>query len=116
MILAIIEMNARPAKRKEVLQTLQALTRELRKEEVCIKCSACQDVEAENCFRLIEEWETKQHLNNHLRSELFTVLLGTKNLMSEPLAIKFNAVSATTGMEMVEAARAARTNLAETAN
>ena len=99
MILAIIEMNARPAKRKELLQTLHALIQELRKEKGCIKCSACQDIETENFFRIIEEWETKQHLDNHLRSELFTVLLGTKNLMSEPLAIKFNAVSSTTGIE-----------------
>ena len=105
MILAIIEMNARPAKRKELLQTLHALIQELRKEKGCIKCSACQNIETENSFRLIEEWETKQHIDNHLRSELFTVLLGTKNLMSEPLEIKFNEVSSTIGMEMVKSAR-----------
>ena len=105
MILAIIEMNARPAKRKELSQTLHALIQELRKEKGCIKCSACQDIETENSFHLIEEWETNQHLDNHLRSELFTVLLGAKNLLSEPLEIKFNAVSSITGMEVVKAVR-----------
>ena len=50
---------------------------------------------------MIEEWETEQHLNNLLRSELFTVLLGAKNLMSEPLKIKFNAVISKTGIEAV---------------
>ena len=33
MILAIIEMNAQPAKRKELLQTLYAMIQELRKEK-----------------------------------------------------------------------------------
>ncbi len=105
MILAIIEMNAWPAKRRELLQTLHALIQELRKEKVCIRCSAWQDIENENSFRLVEEWKTKQQLDNHLRSELFTVLLGAKNLMNRPLEINFNAVSSTTGMEVVKSAR-----------
>ena len=54
---------------------------------------------------LVEEWEKKQHIDHHLRSELFTVLRGAKNLMSVPLEIKFNALSSTTGMEAVKAAR-----------
>ena len=104
MILAIIEMNAQPAKRKELLQTLYALIQELRREKVCIKCFACQDIETENSFCLIEEWETKQHLENYLRSDLFTVLLGAKNLLSETLEISFSKVSSTTGMEAVKSA------------
>ena len=105
MILAIIEMTARPAKRKELLQTLHAVLQEIRKEKGCIKCSVCRDIEAENCFRLIEEWKTNKHIDNHLRSEIFTVLLGAKNLMSDPLEIKFYAVSLATGMEAVKAAQ-----------
>jgi quinol monooxygenase YgiN len=105
MILAIIEMNAQPAKRKELLQTLHAIIQQIRHEKGCTKCSACQDIENNNIFSLIEEWETKQYIDNHLRSELFTVLLGAKNLMSEPLEIKFIAVSSTAGMEVVKAVR-----------
>jgi len=105
MILAIKEMNARPAKRKELLQTLHAIIQPIRNEKGCMKCSICQDIENENIFRQIEEWTTQQDLYNHLRSDIFTVLLGTKNLLSEPLDIKFNAVSATTGIEAVKSAR-----------
>jgi quinol monooxygenase YgiN len=105
MILAIIEMNARPAKRKELLQTLHAIIQQIRNEKGLTKCSACQDIENKNIFSLIEEWTMQQDLDNHLRSELFTVLLGAKNIMSEPLDIKFNAVSSTTGMEALNVAR-----------
>ena len=105
MILAILKMNSRPTKRKELLQTLHAVIQQIRKEKSCMKCSACQDIETENSFRLIEEWETQQDLDDHLRSDLFTVLLGAKNLLSEPLEIKFNMVSSTAGLEVVKAAR-----------
>ena len=103
MILAIIEMNARPAKRKELLQTLHALIQELRKEKICIKCSAGQDIGNKNIFRVIEEWGNQQDLDNYLRSDLFTVLIGVKNLLSEPLKIELNTVSYAAGMEAVKA-------------
>ena len=105
MILAIIEMNARPAKRKELLQTLHAIIPKIRNEKGCMKCSACQDIENENIFRLIEEWETQHDLDNHLHSELFTVLLGAKNLMNEPLEISLSKVPSTTGREVLKKAR-----------
>ena len=85
MILVRMKMTVLPVKRKEFLQTIQALVPSIRKEKGCIKCSACQDIENENTFRLIEEWETQQDLDNHLTSDLFDVLLGTKNFMSESL-------------------------------
>ena len=105
MILAMLEMTALPAKRKEFLQTVQAMIQKIRKEKGCIKCYACQDIEDENTFRLLEEWETQKDLDNHLRSDLFTVLLGVKNLLSEPLEINFTVGSSTTGMEVVKSVR-----------
>jgi quinol monooxygenase YgiN len=105
MILTIIEMNARPAKRKELSQTLHAIIQQIRNVKGCTKCSACQDIENENIFSLIEEWETKEHINSHLRSELFTVLLGAKNLLSKPLETSFRKVSSTSGMKAVKTVR-----------
>jgi len=105
MILAIIEMSARPAKRKELLQTLHAIIQQIRNEKGCTNCSACQDIENKNIFNLIEEWTKQQDLDDHLRSDIFTVLLGAKNLLSESLAIKFISVSSTAGMEAVKSVR-----------
>ena len=105
MILAIIEMTVLPAKRKELLQTIHALVQSIRKEKGCIKCSACQDIEDENTICMIEGWETQKELDSYLRSDLFEVLLGTKNFLSEPCEINFNTVSSTTGTEAVKKAR-----------
>ena len=105
MILAIIEMTVLPAKRKELLQTVHALVQSIRKEKGCIKCSACLDIEDENTICMIEGWETQKELENYLRSDLFEVLLGTKNFLSEPWEISFNTVSSTAGIEAVKKAR-----------
>ena len=105
MILVIMEMTVLPVKRKEFLQTLHALIQSIRKEKGCIKCSACLDIKDENTFCMIQGWETQKELDRNLRSDLFKVLLGTKNFLSEPGEIKFYTVSSTTGKEAVQKAR-----------
>ena len=105
MILANMEMTTLPTKRKEFIQTVQALVQSIRKEKGCIKCSACQDIDDENAFCLIQGWKTQKELDRYLQSDLFEVLLGTKNFLSEPCEIKFFTVSSTTGIEAVKKAR-----------
>lgn len=105
MILAIIDMTVIPAKRKELLQTVQALVQTICREKGCIKCAACQDLEDENTFCMIQCWKSQKELDHYLQSDLFDVLLGTKNFLSKPWDINFNTVSSTTGIEAVKKAR-----------
>jgi quinol monooxygenase YgiN len=108
MILATLKMNTLPEKRREFLQTLQVVCELIRNEKGCLSCNAFQDLENENSFRLVYAWETRDDLNQHIRSDRFAVLLGTKTLLSRPLEIATHVVSATTGMEAVEAIRGKR--------
>jgi quinol monooxygenase YgiN len=78
---------------------------DLKKEKGCIKCSACQDIENENAFCMIQGWETQKDLDSYLRSDLFEVLLGTKKFLSKPWEINFNTVSSTTEFEAVKKER-----------
>ena len=105
MILVIMEMTVLPAKREEFLQTVHALVQSIRKEKGCIKCSACREIEDENTFCMIEGWESQEELDCYLRSDLFEVLLGTKNFLSKPWEINFSTVSSTTVIEAVKKAR-----------
>jgi quinol monooxygenase YgiN len=93
MIVLTIRMNVLPEKRKELLQTVRALTSLTRKEDGCIRYHFYQDIEDENAFGLVAEWQTKRDLDNHLRSDRFGVLLGAMDLLCEPPEMKFNAVA-----------------------
>jgi quinol monooxygenase YgiN len=101
MIIVRTIMTALPEKRKEVLQTLLSMIDPPGKEKGCLSYAIFSDIEDTNVFNLFSEWETRQHLDRHMKSDKFGVLLGTKCLLSEPLQIKIAMVSGLEGMEAV---------------
>ena len=105
MILVRIIMNVLPEKQKEVLQTLLSMIELAEKEKGCLTYEVFCDIEDKAVFNLIEEWETREDLNHHIRSHRFGVLLGTKTLLCEPPKIQINTVSQSEGMEAIDAAR-----------
>jgi quinol monooxygenase YgiN len=109
MILVRIIMNVLPEKQKEVMQTLLSMIETAGKEKGCLSYEVFRDIDGKTAFNLIEEWETRKDLDRHIRSERFSVLLGTKSLLARPLEIIIHTVSHSEGAEVVNALRGERT-------
>ncbi len=105
MIMVRTIINALPEKKKEVLLTLLSLIELPEKEKGCLSYGVFADIEDENVFNLISEWQTRQHLDHHMRSDRFSVLLGIKSLLSEPMKIQIVTVSNSEGIEAVNSVR-----------
>ena len=103
MILVRIIMNVLPQKQKEVMQTLLSMIEPAGKEKGCLGYDLFCDIDGKTVFNLIEEWETREDLDHHIRSERFSVLLGTKSLLAKPLEINIHTVSLSEGAEVVNA-------------
>jgi len=109
VIIVRIEMNALPEKQKEVMQTLLSMVESTGKEKGCLNHQVFRDIEEENVFSLIDEWETREDLDQHIRSAKFGVLLGTKSLLCDPPDVQIHTVSDSEGMAAVNAARDKKT-------
>jgi quinol monooxygenase YgiN len=94
MILVIIRMKVLAEKRMELSQTIALLIGSIRTEKGCLRCNFYQSMEDENELCFLEEWGTREDLNSHLNSDLFSVLRGTMNLLREPYEIVFHTVAA----------------------
>jgi quinol monooxygenase YgiN len=105
VIILRITLNVLPEKQKEVMQTLLSMIEPTGKEKGCLSYDVFLDIEDHNVFSLIEDWENREYLEHHLRSDRFGVLLGTKSLLSEPLKIQIHTVSHSEEMEAIKAAR-----------
>ena len=110
MIILRITMNFLPEKQKEVMQTLLSMIETVAKENGCLSCEGFCDIDGKTVFSLIEEWETRNDLERHIRSERFSVLLGTKSLLAKPLEMKIYSVSHSEGAEVINAFRGKRTS------
>ncbi len=101
MIVVTLRMVVRSGKRREFLQTLRGLLEPTRVEEGCLSYRLYQDVENKNAFTLVEEWETQEDLDSHIRTDNYKKLLVTMDLLREAPEMKFNTVSHTAGIEHV---------------
>ena len=105
MIVVRITMNVLPEKQLEVTQTLLSMIAPTGKETGCLSYAVFCDIEDKNRFSLLEEWETREDMDQHIRSDRFGVLLGTKSLLCEPPNIQIHTVSDSEGMAAVITAR-----------
>jgi len=105
VIIVRITMKALMEKRTEMMQTLLSMIEPAGKENGCLSYDVFCDIEGKTVFNLIEEWETREDLDRHIRSERFSVLLGTKSLLCEPSQIEIHTVSHSEGMEAIDAVR-----------
>ena len=109
MIIVRITMNVRPEKRKEVMQTLLSMIEPTRQERGCLGYHVFQNIEDKNSVSIIGEWETREDLDRHMRSDRFGILLGTKSLLKEKQGILIYTISHSEEMEAVNTVRGKRT-------
>jgi quinol monooxygenase YgiN len=105
MVVVRIMMNVLPEKHLELMQTLLSMIEPTRKEAGSLGYAISCDIKHKNRFSLLEEWKTREDLDNHFMTNRFAVLLGTKTLLSEPLKIQIYTVSDAEGMEAVHSIR-----------
>ena len=97
-------MTVRPERRGEFLESVNGMKERSRLEPGCISCRFYQDFDHKNTFAFIEEWESWEDLDDHIRLETFRMLVTVMDILSEPPEVLFNAVSHTAGLEAISAA------------
>jgi quinol monooxygenase YgiN len=105
MIVVRITMNVLPEKQKELVQTLLSMIELTEMEAGCLSFALFCNMEDKNLLNLLEEWQSRKDLDQHLRSDMFGVLLGTKSLLIEPHGIHIYTIGQSEGMEAVHTAR-----------
>ena len=105
MIVVRITMHVFPEKQKELVQTILSMVESMEKAAGCLSFSLFSNMEDSNLLNLLEEWQTRKDLDQHLKSDIFGVLLGTKSLCAEPHEIHIYTIQQSEGMEAVHAAR-----------
>jgi quinol monooxygenase YgiN len=105
MILATVRMMVPPDKRAEAVQILNAMAERTRVQLGCLSCRIYHDEQVEAVFMVEVVWDTQESLDRHLRSDDYRHVLFVTEMAVEPPDIKFQTVSHSAGIEIIEKAR-----------
>ena len=105
MVIATLRMSVPVENQDDVLKTLRMVMGPTRAQLRCISCQLYQDVEDKNLVYLIQEWESQEALDDHIRSDHYRKVLAVMELASEPPEIRFITATHTAGMELIERLR-----------
>ena len=105
MILATIRMTIPPQKREEALKILRSVAELCRDDSGCLSCNIYEDLHDSKVLVLEEVWKSEEDLDFHLRSEEYRNLLLVLEMSLKQPEIRFDTISNSTGIEIIEKAR-----------
>lgn len=71
----------------------------------CTSCRLYQDVNDSDAVFLVEEWETRKELEQHLKSDRYRIVLSLLDMSEKPPEFKLSTIQKTEGLEALEAIR-----------
>jgi quinol monooxygenase YgiN len=105
MIVTTTRITVSSANRSELFQTIQTLLTPVKSEKGCLSSRFYLDSADSNSSVLIEEWESEEDWENHLRSRDCAVFLGAVSVLCNPRSVEFKLLSYVAGLEAITSAR-----------
>ncbi len=101
MISANLRFPVDDGNRAEIIRTLRAMIERTRVINGCIACRLYHDLDDPNVLTWVEEWESREDLERHVRSPRFKKILAALDMCSSQPEIRFDTVIETHGMRLI---------------
>ena len=105
MIVGTLRLLPAPNRRAAVLDIFRSIQGPVLARAGCTECRIYEEQGPEQALVLVETWDDQGALEEHLRSDIYRRILGAIELSTEPPEVRFDTVSATEGMELIERLR-----------
>jgi quinol monooxygenase YgiN len=105
MILATLKMTVPPDRRAGVVEVFSLLLGPVRVEPGCHSCALYEEAGDGGELLYVEEWETPEQLERHMRSARYERVLALMEASDRPPVLRYYSVSDVRGLEYLEAVR-----------
>ncbi len=105
MITATLRISVSKGKKGEVVRLLRSLIGPTRVETGCMNCHLYQDVNDQDVITWMEQWNSQDDLNCHLRTPQYKRILAALDMSYVQPEIRFDTVVETKGMQLIQEAR-----------
>jgi quinol monooxygenase YgiN len=93
---------AKEYKVDELIECLRSILPGFRKEKGCLGYSVYRDFEKENTYRVIGEWQTRQAMETHFKTQNFEVLIGAARVLGETFEMNIAEVLKTGDVKLAK--------------
>ena len=105
MITATIRITASDDPNNEIVRVLRSLIEPTRVERGCNNCGLYKDLHDPSIIVWVEEWNTQDDLERHVRSPQYKKILAAFDMSNAQPDMRFNTVVETKGMQLIAEAR-----------
>src|SRR5436305_8933103 len=105
MILVTLSVAVPPCRRQAILEVFWLLLGPVRVQPGCLGCAVYQEVGEGDGLLYVEEWETPEQLQHHMRSARYQRLLAIMEASARPPVLRYHLISCTRGSEYLETVR-----------
>lgn len=105
MVVGTLRIPVSQDHRAEVLELLRSIQGPVLAQPGCAAFRIFEEQDPEQAIVLVERWDSEAALEAHIRSAAYRRILGAMELSGAPPEVRFEHVSATAGMELVERLR-----------
>ena len=105
MVVGTLRIPLTLDRRNEVLEVLRSIQGRVLAQPGCAACHIYEEQVPEGAVVLVERWETEEALEEHIRSDTYLRILGAIELSGGPPEVRFERVTATEGMDLIERLR-----------
>ena len=106
MVIGTLRLLPPPNRRRDVLEILTSIQGPVLTQPGCVACHIYEGQGDDPAIVLVERWESEAALEAHIRSDEYRSILGALELSGSPPEIRFDHVTATEGIELIERSRA----------
>ena len=93
MIMSILKIEIAPENHPKVLETLRYVNGPIRVKPGFVSCRILKDLENSDSLTIVEEWESREDLERHIRSEDYRATLALMDMSSKPPEIRFHSIT-----------------------
>jgi quinol monooxygenase YgiN len=89
MVVVTFKLHGKPGSQLEIRQSLNGIAGKVKKLDGCNGTDVYQDMDDDNIFFMVEKWHKQRHLDDHMKTSLFSALLGIEGLLTKEPDIMF---------------------------
>ena len=101
----MFKLKTAPERKKDLFEALQFIQRQVQLKQECMSCRIFKAIDDQTVFLYIEQWKTRDAMEYHIKSSLYSKVLAIMELATIPPEISFHHIKSSESIDLISRLR-----------